>query len=461
MPPDENAQSAAIFGMSNRRQSWFKGRVPVSRQPLHNVLWLASERTLRIGLTGVVLALVARHLQPAGFGELAFASSFTGLFTPLAFCGLDAWLVSELVRRPGQGAALLGTAALLRLAAGAISAVVCVALAFALPGLRSGAWFILPLSLGLLWQSAEVTDVWFQRHLQSRRTALARFTAVVLGAAVKVWLVWRGAPAVWFAWAVLGDVVFFEFGLLLAYARMPDKPGRWRFDPALARTLLRQGAPLALAGLLLALQARLDQFIVKAALPDTATGDYFAAVRIVELPLFLTGAIGLSIFPAFAASLERGEHAFAEHAQRLFDLLNGFAWLAALGITVFGPWAVPRLLGPAYAGAVGPLLVLAWGLVPWAGSFARQQCILAGRPTWLQMVAALVGIGAQGAFAAALVPRFGGPGAALAAIIANVISGWLTSFVLPGLQASARWQGRAFLIPFAPRRWRAAAALLR
>lgn len=430
-------------------------------QPLHNVLWLVTERLLRIGVTASVLALVARYLQPAGFGQLGFAISFTGLFTPLAFCGLDGLLVSELVRRPEGAGALLGTACGLRLAAGTASAIVCVILAFFLPALQSDAWFILPLSLGLLWQCAEVTDMWFQRHLQSRRTATVRFTAVIAGSALKVWLVWRQAPAVWFAWAVMGDVLIFELGLLVAYARMPENAGPWRFDSVLAAQLARRAWPLAFAGLLLALQGRLDQFVVKASLPEAEAGAYFAAVRLIELPLFVTGAISVSIFPALAASRAKGEAAFAVHAQQMFDLLNGVAWIAALGLTVAGPWVVTRLFGTAYAGAVPSLTVLAWGLLPWAGSFARQQCILATKPTWLQVAAAIVALAVQFPVALLLVPRWGGPGAALASVASGLVGGWLTSYVLPGLRSCAGWQGRALLIPFAPGRWRAAAALLK
>jgi O-antigen/teichoic acid export membrane protein len=430
-------------------------------QPLHNVLWLVAERVLRIAVTAVVLALVARHLQPAGFGQLGFALSFTGLFTPLAFFGLEGLLVRDLIRRPDQGGALLGTACVLRLGAGAVSMAVCLALAFGLPGLRSDAWFIVALSPGFLWQCVEVTDMWFQRHLQSRRTATVRFTAVMIGSAVKVWLVWRKAPAVWFAWEVRGEVLLFELGLLFAYARMPEKVGRWRVESVLAAELARRAWPLALAGLLLALQGRLDQFIVKASLSETETGAYFAAVRLVELPLFVTSAISVSIFPALAASRALGVTEFAVHAQRMFDLLCGFAWVSALGLSLIAWWVVPWLFGAAYAGAVPSLVVLAWGLLPWAGSFARQQCILANHPTWLQMAAALTAIAVQVPVALWLVPRLGGPGAALASGLSTLVGGWLTSFVLPGLRESAGWQGRAFLIPFAPGRWRAALTLLR
>ncbi len=434
--------------------------MPSTRPPLQNVLWLAAERVLRTAVTAGVLALVARHLQPAGFGQLGFAISFTGLFTPLAFCGLDGLLVGELVRRPDAAGALLGTAAVLRLGAGALSAAACLLAAFTIPALQAGAWLILPLSLGLLWQSAEVIDVWFQRQLQSRRTAVVRFTAVMIGAAVKVWLVWREAPVTWFAWAVMGDVLLFEAGLLLAYARQPEPPGRWRFAPELAAELARKSWPLALAGLLVALQGRLDQFMVKSMLPEAATGAYFAAVRLVEFPLYVIGAVSLSVFPALAASRGRGEAEFALHAQRTFDLLGAFAWAAALGLTLLGWWLVPALFGAAYAAAVPSVVVLAWGLVPWAGSFARQQCILAGHPPWLQMAAAGIALAVQAPLALLLVPRGGGPGAAVASVVSVLVGGWLTSYVLPGLRPAAGWQARAFLIPFAPSRWRAAGTLL-
>lgn len=446
--------------MCSRGNSWFNLPVPPTGKPLQNALWLTGERILRIAVTAGVLALVARHLQPAGFGHLGFAISFTGLFTPLAFLGLEALLVSELVRRPADAGALLGTACILRLLAGGLSAALCVGLAFSVPALDDVVWLIVPLSLGLLWQSAEVVDAWFQRHLQSRCTATARLAAVLAGAAIKMGLVWLGKPAVWFAWAVMFDVILFEVGLLFAYARLPERPRAWTYNGAIARQLIARAWPLALAGLLFALQARLDQFFVKATLSADETGAYFAAVRLVELPLFVMTAIGLSLFPALAASRARTEPEFAQHAQRVFDLLSGFAWLAAIGISVTAVAVVSWLFGRAYDQAVPSLLVLAWVLIPWAGMLARQQCILLGKPTWLQVAAAIIGIVVQLPLAWWLVSRLGGPGAAVSSVLASLAAGWLTSFILPGLRDCASWQTRAVLIPFQPHRWRAAITLL-
>ena len=76
------------------------------------------------------------------------------------------------------------------------------------------------------------------------------------------------------------------------------------------------------------------------------------------------------------------------------------------------------------------------------------------------MAAAGIALAVQAPLALLLVPRGGGPGAAVASVVSVLVGGWLTSYVLPGLRPAAGWQARAFLIPFAPSRWRAAGTLL-
>jgi PST family polysaccharide transporter len=428
-------------------------RVPVSGKPLQNILWLVGERLARVAVTALTLGLVARHLAPEGFGRLNFAVATAALGAALAALGLDGLVVAELVRRPGHEGAVLGTAFCLRAVAGAVTAALLAGGAWTVPDFRPDAPLIGIVALGLLLQPADIVDLWFQRHLQSRRASVARLVAVAAGSALKLGLVAGGAPLIAFVWAQAADALFSAAALGWAYRRSPDRAPRWSWDAPIASALLRRSLPLAVSGVVVVIALRLDQFLVRAWCDPDQTGLYFAASRLTEQVLFAGTAVTLSFFPALSASHLQG--GFPARLQSLFDLVSALGWTAALGFTGLGGWIVQALFGARFAGAGPVLAVQGWSCLFLLSAGVRWQFILLAAPTALNLAAAAVQIGVQIPAALWLMPRYGPVGAALASLVGAVASGWLTSFVFPPLRACAEAQTRGLLIPFAPSRWRA------
>jgi PST family polysaccharide transporter len=418
---------------------------------LQNVLWLVGERIGRAGVTATVLGVVARYLQPAGFGRLNLAVTATAIAAALANLGLEGVVVSELIRRPAQAGAVLGTALRLRFVAGLATAVLLGALGFALHA--ADAPLVAIVALGLIFQPAEVVDLWFQRHLDSRRTVVARFTGIMAGATLKLWLVVKGAALPAFAWAQVADVVFIALALGWAGRTSPHPSGRWRWDSEIARTLWRRGAPLAVAAVTVAFALRLDQFLVRTWLGERASGIYFAAARLTDMALFTGAATSLSLFPALAASHAGPPEGYHRRLQAAFDALSALGWLVAVGCTVAGPWIIPFIYGRAYAEAAEVLAVQGWACLFALSAGVRWNFILLSAPPMLNVAAALLHIGTLLALGVWLMPEYGTPGAALALLGANVVSGFLTSFLFPPLRACAAAQTRGLLIVFTPARW--------
>lgn len=429
---------------------------PVSapRQPLQNILWLIGERVVRAAATATVLALVARQLAPAGFGQLNFAIAVVAVGVSLANLGLEGIVVSELIRRPDRTGAVLGTAVRLRLAASLVTVGVLVLGAVLTRGLHHEARLVAVVALGFVFHPVEVVDLWFQRHLDSRRTAVARLVAVLAGATLKLWLVARGAPLIAFAWAQVADNALFACALSCAGWRSPHPAGRWVWDADIARGFWRRGAPIAVAGVCFAFSLRVDQLLVRAWLGESAAGIYFAAARLTEIVLFTGATMTLSLFPALAAAHSRSEPEYQARLQAMFDALSALGWAVALGFTLAGPWIIRLLYGPAYALAAPVLAVQGWTCLFALNGAVRGQFILLSAPVLLNVAAAVVNIGALLALSWGLIPAWGTTGAALAALGAGIASNYASSFLFPALRRCAGTQSRGLLIPLAPQRWK-------
>jgi len=416
-------------------------------RPIHFVAWLVGERLVRSVVTAVVLAAVARHLAPAGFGVLNFALAVVGVAMPLAQLGLEGVLVRELVRRPADAGALLGSAAVLRLAVGAACLVAIEAFAL-VPRFAAARGALAVAGLLLLVQAAEVTDLWFRRRVESRPAAIARLSALLGGAALKLALVAAGAGVVAFVVVQVLEAVFFVGGLAWAYARGDEKGPAWRWDPATARALWREGRGFALGALVGSLALRVDQFAVSGWLGAADTGRYFAALRLIELPTFVATTAAASLLPALAADVGRTTLA------RNFAVLSALGWLTALGATLAGPWLVPRFFGPDYAAATPILILQAWACLPLFTGLVRAQYLAVHSAPGTQLATAMLTLAGQGVLNFVLVPWLGLTGAACAFLLTQLASAWLFPLLLPALRPCLKPQWLALREAWKPNFWR-------
>lgn len=431
---------------------------PPSGRPLHFVSWLVGERLVRGLVTAVVLAVVARHLTPTGFGALNLSLAIVGTLIPLVQLGLESMVVRELVRRPAESATLLGTAALLRLAAGGIGALLLLVVAWFSPALRDLWPVLLPASVLLPLQAGDVTDCWFRSRVESRPVALVRSVAVFTGAIAKLALVAVGADVVAFAWVYSLEAAAFTGALFWRFRRDHAAVREWHWCAATARALLREGWGYALAATIGGLAFRFDQFAVAAKLGDDAAGIYYGALRIVEIPAFVATATAGALFPALAAA----DTALALRArlEQVFGVVSALAWITGLGLTLLGPWCINLLLGPAYA-AAGPALALqGWAALFYFTGMVRAHYLAVHAAPGTQLLTALAALVTQVALNTVLVPSLGLAGAALAFLGTQFVGAWILPLILPALRPCLGPQWRGLMAPWQPRRWRELRALI-
>jgi PST family polysaccharide transporter len=425
-----------------------------AKSPLQNILWLGGERVGRAALTATVLGIVARHLGPANFGRLSFALSTVAVASAFATFGLEGLVVNELIRHSEREGAVLGTAFRIRVVAGIAAALLVAVLAAAIPSFRSDASLVATVALTLLIQPVDVVDLCFQRHLESRRTVVVRLGSVMFGAVLKIALVTLNLGVAAFAWAQVCEAAVYAIALACSYRRSPHAAGGWTWDAGIAASFWRRGAPLAVAGVIVALSLRFDQLLVLGVLGAGSAGVYFAASRLTEIALFAGTATTLSLFPALAATHTDSGGAFQGRLQATFDALSALGWLVAIGFTALGSTVVGMLYGAQYAAAAPILAIQGWACVFALSAGARWQFILLAAPTSVNIYAALLSIAVQAAVALSLMPLWGAIGAAVAWLAAAVVSGFVTTLLFPSLRACALAQARGLLVPFAPSRWR-------
>lgn len=413
-----------------------------------NVSWLIGIRIFRMLVGVVVLGAVGRYLGPEQFGVLNYAIALTGMFTVFATLGMDGIIIRELVSRPNDTAQVLGTAFFLRLA-GAVPAMALVFLASMMSndGGQTPRLALL-VSLCFLPSPLEVIELWFQKNILARYTVLARIGATLVVSAGRLLLVFYRSPLEYFALMQTVETLLGGLALVVAFKTQGQKMTLWRFDKPLARILLRDSWPLIASGLLVAVYTRTEQILVKNLLGDYTVGIYYSAVRLTEVWGFVPSALLTTIYPILVAKRRDAPEAYLLRLQTVYDFLTGLGYAIAISMTIFGPFAIPLIFGANYREAVPILIIQAWTAPIICSALMRAQVMLLENRTIYHTPAALLGICINAGLALWLMPKFGAKGAAGAALIASVFSGYLTSFVFPALHRCGVQQTKAFLLPF-------------
>lgn len=409
---------------------------------LANSGWLMAEKVLRMILGILVGAWVARFLGPEQFGELAYVLAFVAFSQAFSLLGLEGLTVRDIAKDRARAGAVLGTVFRLRLAAACVGWLLACGLIWALlPGDTTTLLLAAIVAAGMLFQTADVIDLWFQSQVQSRRTVLAKVAAFLLSSAAKVALILTGAPLWAFAAVQVLDTSLAALFLVRAYHRFPAHDA-WKWNSALAANLLRQSWPFMLSGLAVITYMRIDQIMLRALASEHEVGIYSAALPFSQAFHFIPMTICSSLLPILSRTHADNRELFFARLQVLF---TAFAWSAIALVIVLAlasSWVVAILLGPAYEQTARVLSLHAVTNIFIFLGVAQGQWILNERRSQVSLIRTVVGAMANILANLILIPRHGAMGAALAAIIAQAMAAVFSNLILA--PQIFRMQMRAF-----------------
>lgn len=367
--------------------------------------WLA----LRTGAQMALFVLVARTLGAEGYGSLIAVMAIATLFAPLAGLGGQALLVREGARHPENLATHLGDA--LRL--WAISVVPLSVAAFvacrllvppALPAHAVAAIVLADLAGASLLELLARTWQAVQR-MGGYGAAMAGLIVLRLAAFCALLTIAPPSPASWAVWYAVATVayVLLAGGAALRCFGIPR-----RSDTPFAR-LATAGFPFAFAGSAMRIQAEANKPILARLDTIAGAGVYGAAQRVTDLVVLPLQAMLEVLTPRAFRTAATARAVFTLGIPALALALGG-----GLVILAAAPW-LPLLLGASFENAVAATRILAFlplllavrlllGTLMMARGEQRHFYGAYGLSAMISIIAA-----------AALVPRLGVTGAAIAA----------------------------------------------
>lgn len=258
-------------------------------------------------LAGVLLLV---FLSKYHYGILTSAVAWIDPLRRLSVFGLDVIGLRRASAEPERAAKVVSTLLVLR-SAFSLACFVAVGVAAWVSPLETagGPWALVAAATVLVPSAVSSSlQVAFQARHENRRLLAVPFVSGLAQIAVLAALYAVEASVLWYVAAI--STTELVNAAMIAVVLRRDRGHVWRgFDPALARSMLREAAPIAYSYVVVMLYKRLGFYVVESSHGVEAVGALGAAVQLSAPAVGLGGALSVSM-GAYAASLaSRRAHA--------------------------------------------------------------------------------------------------------------------------------------------------------
>jgi O-antigen/teichoic acid export membrane protein len=394
------------------------------RSYLFNTSWMLAEQVLRMMVGIFIGAWMARYLGPERFGIFSYALAFVALFGAIANLGLDGVLNREFVKYPSRNIVYIGTAFWIKIV-GAVVALLMITIVLPFTSNDDVTnLYILIIGAGLIFQSFLVIDVYFRSVVLAKYVSICKTAQLALSSCLKLYLIFVNADLFWFVLLTVVDQVTLAVMLTFAYWKKTTFHPYPQFDLSLGKTLLREAVPLILSGAAVMIYMRIDQVMIKEMLSDRDVGLYSAAVKISEAWYFIPTIVTSSLFPAIVRARSISTELYLLRLGKLYFLMFLVAVLVAVPISLISRCIIITLYGDGYKAAAEILSIHIWAGVFVGIGVANGSWFLSENLQVLLAKNTIIGAVLNISLNLALIPRWGGVGAAFATLISYACSAY-------------------------------------
>ncbi|RIK32699.1 MAG: hypothetical protein DCC56_02465 [Anaerolineae bacterium] len=368
-----------------------------------NSLYLLLARLTAQGLALLFIAVVARRLGIADFGQFTFIAALLLLGNTFTNFGSDTFLIRELARA-GKPTDLIARALSLQLA---LSAVWVFATILLRPNslLLLYSFSLFPLAL---FSVATATLRAFERM------DLVWTLSLVNGVVQLVAAFFSLDISTLCLYLLIGHFLIAAFSSVVCIASLPTFS---LLPPRIFYPLLKLTLPFAALTFLLVLSQRLGVLTVSALLGDSATGVFSSVSRVVDgLKLGHYAILG-ALLPVISRGTTESKQSF----RKAFFFLMGMTLAMAIVLSIFSRMIILILYGEKFTSAIPLLSLLGWSLIPYTvSSFISYDLIARGQEKTL-VKATAISLAVFLILYLWLIPAYNLHGAIYAALVGEII----------------------------------------
>lgn len=377
------------------------------------------------------VAVMTRHLSPAGYGDFTTVISFLQFFGILVDFGLTLTMIRMISETAADETRIASNIFTLRLVSGLVFFGLAPVVALFVPNysadVRAGI-AIGTLSFMCITLSQVLSGI-FQKHLAVVRMTLAEIAGrlTLLLGAIAAAALQAGMTAFVLA-VVVGNVVQFGFGFISArrFTRLT-----LAFDRELWKKIIAVSWPIGVSIAFNLIYLKGDVVILSIFREREEIGLYGAAYKVLDVVTVVPMAFMGLVLPVLTAAWSAGNRAdFNRKLGRAFDFMSILALPLALGAWFVGTDLMKLVAGPDFAdsGRYLAILMLAGASVFWSGLYGHAAVALnlQRKMIWGYAFDAAISLGLY----FWLIPRYGAIAAAWITVFSEALIAVITGAVV-------------------------------
>lgn len=383
------------------------------------VLSLSAGEIFSSVLSFLVLAYLARALEPQAFGIVAFGTSLVSFFNHAFQDGLNTLGAREIARTASPRLDYALHVFIVKMMVSLVGVGALAAVVYAVPHSPEAQQVIL--AYGLTIFAAILSPRWILLGLQRFHLSALQTVMVQSGYALGVFVFVRAAGDMLRVPLIQGAAETLAALTFLAVLARSTGTMSWTIDWAICKRIGRDALPICASTALLAVNYHADLLILGFLGDAEALGWYNAAARISLFVLALVSLYHLSVFPTLSRYFDQRRN----DAIELLKSSLGVSAMAAVPIAVGGSMLAEPMLaiafGPEYVAGATAFRVLLWAVALiiirsnhkiFLIAFHAQARYLRSA-AWSALINVVLNVG--------LIPRFGIAGAATATLVAEAV----------------------------------------
>ncbi|MFZ2957919.1 MAG: flippase [Candidatus Ozemobacteraceae bacterium] len=414
-----------------------------------NTWWLFFDQIVRMCVGLLVGVWVARYLGPERYGILNYSLALASLFGAVATLGLDTFVIQDIIKTPDRKNDILGTAFYLKLLAGIATylfAIISILILKPRAEDQLYRYLIYIISAGVIFQSLDVIDCYFQSQTKSKYTVWAKTSMLLLISIARLILIHTNASLVFFAWASLLELVINGLALLYVYQKSEKQLFHWKFDKGIAQGLLIQSWPYYIAYIAAFIYMKIGQIMIGNMLGDKQAGLFAASARLYELPFVVIMVFTSSVFPTLVDYYERDRELFYRRYSQITYVYTILGYLVLAFVWLFGPFLINLFFGKEYADAFPILSIHMVGMFIHFNAGLRSSYITLSSNQKIILITTVISAVMNVALNYLLIPRYNAAGAAISTVITQFVALFLSNIFFAGTKEIFTIQLRSLLL---------------
>jgi PST family polysaccharide transporter len=390
--------------------------------------WLLIDKLARLLFGLITMAMIARHIGPENFGIWNFSIALTTIAGGLAILGLDKVVVKELVSFPDKQDMILSTALAMRIGAGILSCLICIAI---VGFTKSSLYLVCTVITGfnIVLQSFDVFDYFYQANNQVQKVIIPKVGVFILFCAIKLLFIIFNGSLLTFVWLSFIELLITYIIILAFYLGKNQVNFFAAFSKKEASRLMIHSWPLIFTGVLVLLYMKSDQLMLDTFGNPVQLGEYAAAARISELWYAIPTVISTALLPGLVQKKQTNLQEYWNTIEKWLRFSFWASMMIATGMSFMAGKLTAMLYGARYPHSGTILLIHIWANIPVFLCVVIMQYQIVEGTYKNNLYATGVGLFINVIINILLIPSMGGVGAAISTV-ASYTSLYITVILL-------------------------------